>query len=374
MRDVPSRVTQEVNKETPGRDLRLNYIGVYKLPTGDTEPVVSNLQYFFAPDDAITLVNFKGGQDGQSIHILGNDLASVDHNANIKRSTQAVGLLKLDQVYTFTFYIKPGVDFGIWYEEACCDDGGITARWEPIGAGTPGDPVGPYKQIAFRPSDNIGISVDDHAAENEIDVTIRAETTTRVDSGANLQRPRLNFISGVGITVSQVDDPGDNETEITIDATGAAAPAAHASTHEDGGSDEINVTDLSGLLADPQTPLAHAASHEDTGLDEINVNGLSGVLADAQKITVRKNTGADVGTRHRLNLIEGTNITLTVTDDAGSNEIDITIDAAGGSSIAELDDVPDVNAPTPADNDILSFESTGSEWINRTLSALLDTL
>jgi len=35
----------------------------------------------------------------------------------------------------------------------------------------------------------------------------------------------------------------------------AAAPAAHADTHQDGGTDEINVADLSGLLADPQTPI-----------------------------------------------------------------------------------------------------------------------
>src|SRR6186997_2222373 len=44
---------------------------------------------------------------------------------------------------------------------------------------------------------------------------------------------------------------------------------------------------------------------------------------------VRKNsTGSDF-TRRRLNLIEGTNVTLTVADDAGDDEVDITITAAG---------------------------------------------
>ena len=43
--------------------------------------------------------------------------------------------------------------------------------------------------------------------------------------------------------------------------------APHASTHENGGTDEIGVAGLSGLLADPQTPLAHAASHKDGGAD-----------------------------------------------------------------------------------------------------------
>jgi hypothetical protein len=48
-------------------------------------------------------------------------------------------------------------------------------------------------------------------------------------------------------------------------------------------------------------------------------------------ITVRKNTGADVGTRPRLNFIEGTNIILTVTDDAPGTEVDITITAPGAT-------------------------------------------
>lgn len=50
------------------------------------------------------------------------------------------------------------------------------------------------------------------------------------------------------------------------------------------------------------------------------------------KVTVRKNTGANVGTRTRLNLIEGANITLTVSDDAGADEVDITIASGAGGA------------------------------------------
>ncbi len=42
-------------------------------------------------------------------------------------------------------------------------------------------------------------------------------------------------------------------------------------------------------------------------------------------LTVRKNSGADVGSRPRVNVIEGAGVTLTVTDDPGSAEIDLTI-------------------------------------------------
>lgn len=47
----------------------------------------------------------------------------------------------------------------------------------------------------------------------------------------------------------------DAMEEILTEAGGAPDP--HAPSHENGGSDEIDVTGLSGLLADGQTPLAH---------------------------------------------------------------------------------------------------------------------
>ncbi len=56
----------------------------------------------------------------------------------------------------------------------------------------------------------------------------------------------------------------------------------HASDHQNAGSDEINVTGLSGLLADDQNPVDHATDHENGGGDEIDVTGLSGLLADEQ--------------------------------------------------------------------------------------------
>lgn len=46
---------------------------------------------------------------------------------------------------------------------------------------------------------------------------------------------------------------------------------------------------------------------------------------DWDGLTVRKNTGSNIGSQPRLNLIEGSNITLTITNDATGNEIDVTI-------------------------------------------------
>lgn len=54
-------------------------------------------------------------------------------------------------------------------------------------------------------------------------------------------------------------------------------PAPHASTHENGGSDEINVAGLSGVLADPQTAIAHAILgpiHSDAATDTVSRGSL----------------------------------------------------------------------------------------------------
>lgn len=70
----------------------------------------------------------------------------------------------------------------------------------------------------------------------------------------------------------------------TEDYDKSATPTAHKTSHQDGGSDEISVAGLSGLLGDAQTPLAHKTSHQDGGLDEISIQGLSGLAADDQHV------------------------------------------------------------------------------------------
>ena len=54
------------------------------------------------------------------------------------------------------------------------------------------------------------------------------------------------------------------------------------------------------------------------------------------KTKVRKNSTGSVFNRGRLNLIEGSNVTLTVADDSTNNEVDITIAASGGGTATTL--------------------------------------
>ncbi len=104
-------------------------------------------------------------------------------------------------------------------------------------------------------------------------------------------------------------DVTNNKVYVCKDAsTGAAewvdmeAPGGnHAATHEESGIDELDVTDLSGLLADAQTPLTHAADHEDGGADEINLDGLAGTSTELEthKLDSMPHQFSDGGTDYR---------------------------------------------------------------------------
>lgn len=68
---------------------------------------------------------------------------------------------------------------------------------------------------------------------------------------------------------------------------------------------------------------------------------ITGPLSAVARVGVRKNSTGSTFERRRLNLIEGSNVTLTVADDSGSEEVDVTIAAAGGSGAVATDAIWD---------------------------------
>lgn len=142
---------------------------------------------------------------------------------------------------------------------------------------------------------NLG-NLDDWVYAGELQATQNAANFTVYDPTAPTKEMGFNPAS-VTAGARRILTPLDKN--YTIEETG------HKAKHENGGSDEISVAGLSGVLADPQppiigalatqavagndarladarTPTAHKTSHENGGTDEISVAGLSGVLADPQ--------------------------------------------------------------------------------------------
>lgn len=72
----------------------------------------------------------------------------------------------------------------------------------------------------------------------------------------------------------------------------------------------------------PEIPALHKTTHQDGGTDEIEVTGLSGKLSGEQRHSIYKN-GSLVGTNSKLDLIEGTNVTLSTNNDGEYTHVSI---------------------------------------------------
>jgi hypothetical protein len=186
---------------------------------------------------------------------------------------------------------------------------------------------------------------------------------------------------------------------------GGGAPAAHASTHQDGGSDEIVVTGLTGLLATAQTPAAHASTHNAGGSDALAIDAAAGTgslrtlgtaatsaaagndarLSDARTPTAHAashNAGgsdalaidAAAGTGSLRTL--GTSATSAAAgndarlSDARTPTAHASTHQTGGSDAIKLDDLAapddntDLNASTSAHGLLRKLSNTATEFLN----------
>lgn len=188
------------------------------------------------------------------------------------------------------------------------------------------------------------------ASVDSAEITDGAITNADVSGAAAIVESKLGLNYA---THSNAYDPTSDEKAALAGTSGTPSAANRYVTNSD------------SRLSDARTPLAHASSHASGGAD-----ALTGDLDSNARIAVRKNTGgADVGERRRLNLIEGSNVTLTVTDDPVDEEIDVTIASSGGgsSTFAGLTDTPSSYtgqagkyAKVNATEDGLEFAAVGS--------------
>lgn len=155
--------------------------------------------------------------------------------------------------------------------------------------------------------------------------------TLSVDSTIIGARAEVNFIAGTNITLSGTDNLADERVDITISSSGGGGGAVADGTYGDVVvSGTGTVWTVPGLTSKVSTFRTLNVTSPITGGGDLSADRTFGfdqtvTLGNNARVAVRKNTGAVVGTRRRLNLIEGTNVALTVADDAGDEEVDVTI-------------------------------------------------
>jgi hypothetical protein len=118
---------------------------VARLEKGNATPSVRNLVRLRAGGVAVTVVDFKEGQLGQSIKILGDGVTIVESNSKINRS--ATGVLALNNVYTFTYY-----EDRVWYEDVAAISTGTEGPPGPQGDPGPQGEIGPEGPAGFMPT------------------------------------------------------------------------------------------------------------------------------------------------------------------------------------------------------------------------------
>jgi len=118
------------------------------------------------------------------------------------------------------------------------------------------------------------------------------------------------------------------------------APGAHASTHENGGGDEINVAGLSGELADPQPPKAHnqalstitghdKAAHDALGIDAATLEGSNKAAVQDHAPKAHTHVEADItDLDHDAQKIKGKTV-----DDAAIGDDKILVYKTSGSKL-----------------------------------------
>lgn len=146
----------------------------------------------------------------------------------------------------------------------------------------------------------------------------------------------------------------------------AGGVTLHAADHENGGSDEIDVTGLSGVLADPQTPAIHThASSAITDFDEAVEDKIGAKVVAGSGISVSYND--TTGETTVTNSSPGTGGTIGGSTGATDNAI-LRADGVGGSTVqsssVSISDAGAIKGPTQIEdsngNEVVKYGSTAS--------------
>lgn len=181
-------------------------------------------------------------------------------------------------------------------------------------------------------------------------VDTNARIAVNKNSGATVgTRRRVNFIEGSGVTLTVADDPGNEEIDVTIAASGSALADADYGDITVSSTGTVWTIDNDVVtfakMQNVATGVLLGRTTASTGdIETITVGSpitlSAGVLdfdetttlGNNARVAVAKNSGATTGTRRKINFIEGSGVGITVSDDSGSEKVDITITTSGITS------------------------------------------
>jgi hypothetical protein len=167
---------------------------------------------------------------------------------------------------------------------------------------------------------NDPVNFDETGAKRIVRGIRKIESFAPQSRGGHRQGPRVAPASNeqiVKVTSTSADSESTYPGELYVKDTAGTLTKVS----------DVRFMEVNGMV--PALNMLYVAK-----LTRVNKSGVPVFEAHSTTATgviVRKNSGANVGTRPRLNLIEGSNITLTVADDSGDNEVDVTVAASGAT-------------------------------------------
>ena len=214
------------------------------------------------------------------------------------------------------------------------------------------------------------------------DITSAALHTVLKAAASIGTRRGINLIEGGNVTLTVADDAGNDRVNVTIAASsGAATHNLLSATHPD---TAVASPVLGDLIAANATPAWSRVAGNTTATRKFLRETGNGSIAalpvwdtlvtgdlpshthagtdvtSAAPVNVLKSAAA-IGTRRGINLIEGTNVTLTLADDAGNDRVNVTIaaSAGGGSNHNLLSGThSDTVAASPVLGDLIAANAT----------------